>query len=123
MGSTPIEAANLGPLVYEVGSLVFTQKNGVRLPGGLPRLRSLTGRDPVFTRGMEVQILPEAPTKIFAFVGQLEDDLALNEGISVRVRAKAPILPRCLELAYSPHSKRGAERRVGSTPSRGTVGL
>ena len=39
IGPPPYDPCNLGPLVYEVGSLVFTQKNGVRLPGGLPILK------------------------------------------------------------------------------------
>jgi hypothetical protein len=36
IGPPPDEIPTYGPLVYELGSLVFTQKNGVRLPGGLP---------------------------------------------------------------------------------------
>lgn len=122
VGSTPIGSTNLGPLVYEVGSLVFTQKNGVRLPGGLPSLRSSTAEDPVFTRGMEVRILPEAP-ETFGRVGQWQTTSLLTRGWEFDSPRAHQSLSPCGGTADAADSKPVAERRGGSTPLGATTGL
>ena len=80
------------------------------------RRRRTTVRRPAFKAGDEGSTPSGGIPEIFAFVGQQSDGLALNQEISVRVRAKAP---------YPPRSSSGSghlvltEEIMGSTPIRG----